>query len=362
MNTVHQIRTIAWLELRRVFFSKRSFWVYLLALFPTVIFIGHGLDVNWKRQRWTAMGVVSAEKMAGAQIGMTEDQVIAELGKSGNDHSFTRRVRKDPDNPNSERIEEKRRNMMYFDGVKRHDLSFTNGVLKSRGTRTLANFEESRKVFAGMFQFFYLRLAIFFGCLGIFINLFRGEMLDKSLHFWFLAPVKREVLLLGKYVAGLTAATFIFVAGTLICYTAMIFPHDATEIRTYMQTIGVEHGFWYAAAAALGCVGYGSVFLAAGLILRNPVIPAGVILLWESINGFLPDMLQKLSVLHYLQSLCPVPAPIDPEAPALAKLLLAPAAASSAATAVIGLIAVSALVLFAASRAVRRLEINYSTE
>jgi hypothetical protein len=29
-----QIWTIARLELRRVFFSKRSFWVYGLALFP----------------------------------------------------------------------------------------------------------------------------------------------------------------------------------------------------------------------------------------------------------------------------------------------------------------------------------------
>ena len=41
-------------------------------------------------------------------------------------------------------------------------------------------------VFAGVFQFFFLRLAIFFGCLGIFMNLFRGEMLDKSLHFYLL--------------------------------------------------------------------------------------------------------------------------------------------------------------------------------
>ena len=41
----------------------------------------------------------------------------------------------------------------------------------------------------------------FFGCLGIFMNLFRGEMLDKTLHFWFLMPVRREVLLAGKYVA-----------------------------------------------------------------------------------------------------------------------------------------------------------------
>ena len=45
-------------------------------------------------------------------------------------------------------------------------------------------------------------VVIFFGCLGIFMNLFRGEVLDRSLHYYFLAPVRREVLVIGKYLAG----------------------------------------------------------------------------------------------------------------------------------------------------------------
>jgi len=39
--------------------------------------------------------------------------------------------------------------------------------------------------------------------------------------------------------------------------------------------------------------------------LRNPIVPAITILLWESINGILPAALQKLSVLYYVQSLWP---------------------------------------------------------
>ena len=60
------------------------------------------------------------------------------------------------------------------------------------------------QIFAGIFQFFYLRIAIFFGCVGIFSNLFRGEMMDKSLHYYMLAPVRREVLVDGKFLSGLT--------------------------------------------------------------------------------------------------------------------------------------------------------------
>jgi len=88
--------------------------------------------------------------------------------------------------------------------------------------------------------------------------------------------------------------------------------------------------------------------------LRNPIVPAITILLWESINGILPAALQKLSVLYYVQSLCPVPAPTDRDAPLLIRLLLAPAEPPSATLAVLGLCGVTALVLWAASRAVRR--------
>jgi hypothetical protein len=79
-------------------------------------------------------------------------------------------------------------------------------------------------------------------------------------------------------------------------------------------------------------------------------------------NGLLPNRVQNLSVLHYLQSICPVPAPTDPDMPAVLKLILSPADPSPPALAFLGLLGLTALVLFAASRAIRRLEINYSTD
>jgi hypothetical protein len=51
--------------------------------------------------------------------------------------------------------------------------------------------------------------------------------------------------------------------------------------------------------------------------LRNPIIAAAVLYGWESVNGILPHALQKMSILYYLQSLCPVPAPMDDDAPTL---------------------------------------------
>lgn len=362
MNPGQQIWTIARLELSRVFFSRRSFWVYLLAIFPSVIFLGHALEANLRAKRFSSERQASVEAVNRIQPGMSDEQVLSLLGKPIQDRTTKRRPRKEDDEPDAEKQPETRRSMMYFDGKRRIDLRFEDGKLTSNRMRSLFDFEEDRRVYAAMFQFFYLRLGVFFGCLGIFINLFRGEMLDRSLHFWFLAPVKREVLLLGKYCAGLIAAALIFGSGALLSFLAMVLPQDPSEVAAFWQTIGLQHGASYLGAAVLGCVGYGSVFLAAGLLLKNPIVPAIIMLLWESINGFLPEIMQKLSVLHYLQSLCPVPVPMPGDMPALVKMLLAPAAPSSAWVAVAGLLALTAVVLFAAMQAARRLEINYGTE
>jgi hypothetical protein len=350
----------------KAFFSKRGLWVYILALFPAVIFIVHGMEIKWKKQRWSEK-VTERALIESVQIGEKDTDVRTRLGRPLSDFEYDGHRRRGPRrNRDADRqeveAEEHFRHLQYFDGQKRYHFHFVNGVLKDKNDDTLASLEQSSQVFSGVFQYFYLRLAIFFGCLGIFMNLFRGEMVDKTLHFWFLAPVRREVLLVGKYGAGLVATSVIFGAGTILTFLAMLWGLDAVDVQAYWQSAAPGHLFWYTSAAVLGCVGYGSVFLAAGLLMRNPIVPAVVILLWESVNGFLPAILQKLSVLYYLQSLCPLPPPMEDDIPAVMKLLIAPAEPASALGAVAGLFVVTALVLWVASRSVRRLEVNYSTD
>jgi hypothetical protein len=498
-----QAWTIAKIELRRAFFAKRSFWVYGLALLPSVIFFGHGLDAKFRIERLTRRGVISPALIDSVRNGESTDEVKKRLGKPVQESWSTRskRVRQktgnagttthviDPavetrfvrlnisrpsysgeplakiyefeiygpdgrenlalhrpvtgslpcgpdqgpekavngsvaggqtdrwcaedrplflqvdlgavrpvkrfivkhasaggENEESDTrefniqlsnegktfttvvsstgagfVEERTeyRDIHYFDGRREARLLFEDGKLQRKDIYRLLDFEEDRAIFAGIFQYFYLRLAIFFGCLGIFMYLFRGEMSNRTLHFWFLAPSRREVLLAGKYAAGLIASAVIFGGGALLTFAAMIWPHDAVEVQAYWNAGGMGHVFWYAAAAALGCVGYGSVFLAVGAYVRNPIIPAALLLIWEGINGILPHVLQKMSILYYLQSLCPVPAPIDNDVPMLIRLLAAPAAPASRPGAILGLLLLTALVLWIGSVAVRRMEISY---
>jgi ABC-2 family transporter protein len=211
-------------------------------------------------------------------------------------------------------------------------------------------------VYGAMFQFYYLRLAIFFGCVGIFSNLFRGEVLERTLHYYLLAPVRREVLAVSKYLAGLIAA-ILFFAGSAVLSYLFIGLHWGPVFQQYISHgPGFSQLGWYTLTAVLACVGYGAVFLLTGVVFRNPMIPAAVVWIWEALNPFLPALLKKFSIIFYLKSLCPVDIPPGGSAEFLA-VLTEP---TPAWLAIPGLLIVSALVLAWAAARARKLEISYS--
>ena len=84
------------------------------------------------------------------------------------------------------------------------------------------------------------------------------------------------------------------------------------------------------------------------------MMPAAAILGWEWLNSFLPAVLKKVSVIHYLQSLCPVPIDAGPFA--------LPAEPTPAPLAIGGLLLLVAALLYAAIYRARRLEVLYSGE
>lgn len=227
--------------------------------------------------------------------------------------------------------------------------------------RRPCDFGQDTNIFATIFQTLDLHLVVFFGCLGIFMNLFRGEVLDRSLHYYFLAPIRREVVVVGKYLAGITAAVTIFTTSTILQWIAMYAHFSWGTVSSYLRDgDGFSHVAAYAGTTALGCVGYGSVFLLAGALVRNPIFPAAVMLIWESINAFLPPLLQKFSVIYYLKSLCPIEAPPDVGPPF--SMLLVNADPIAPSLAISGILLFTLMVVAVAAMRVRRMEINYGTD
>src|ERR1043166_5111362 len=137
------------------------------------------------------------------------------------------------------------------------------------------NFGEASVIFANLYEGMILRTVVFFGCAWIFMNLFRGEVVDKSLHYYFLSPVRREVLVAGKYISGLIASTVLFVSTTALSLFFIYVPRGYDASMQYLfDGPGMNQALTYFGIVILACLGYGAFFLAIGLFLRNPIIPS----------------------------------------------------------------------------------------
>ncbi|MEJ7708538.1 MAG: hypothetical protein WKF84_01445 [Pyrinomonadaceae bacterium] len=207
-------------------------------------------------------------------------------------------------------------------------------------------------IFAAIYEGLILRTILFFGCAWVFMNLFRGEVIDRSLHYYLLCPVRRDILVVGKYLSGLVTTVLLFAGTTLVSNLLLHSPRGFAAANQYFFVgVGLSHLLTYLCITTLACVGYGAFFLAAGLLVRNPIIPALLLYGWEWINFLLPPVLKKISVIHYLQSLTPVPMSEGPFA-----LVSEP---TPAWISIPSLLLVTILVLMFAGWRIRRMEIRY---
>ena len=231
------------------------------------------------------------------------------------------------------------------------------------GARALAGFfhvvEETiaydQAMFAVLYRTLLLRFLIYFSCVVVFGSLVRGEILDRSLHYTLLAPMRRDDVAIGKYLAGLVAVLAVVPLTVALSWAGLHLAHGPGALAEGFLT---ANGLWqlarYVAATVLACVGYGALFLLVGVVFRSPMIPALAFLGWEGMNFLLPPVLKKLSVVHYVESLVPLSMP----SPSIAIL----ATPSSPWVAVPGVLVVSTCLVWFAVLRLRRIEVMYGAE
>lgn len=217
------------------------------------------------------------------------------------------------------------------------------------------DFNQFSIIYSVLYNGLILRTVVFFGSAWIFMNLFRGELVDRSLHYYFLSAVRREVLVVGKYVSGLVTTIILFTGTTVISMLLLYLPHFYSQsIRYFTEGRGLGQLLTYAGITILACVGYGAFFLVVGLFVRNPIIPALLLYGWEWLNFLLPPLLKKISVIHYLNSLVPVPINEGPFA-----VIADP---TPAWIAVPSMLVVTLIVLIIAAYRIRHMEIHYGSD
>ncbi len=211
------------------------------------------------------------------------------------------------------------------------------------------------QVFAPVFVG-YLRTVIFLSALTTFMSLYRSEILERSLHYYYLTPVRRWVLVVGKYFSALLSAFAVFTVSTTSLFVLTCIPWGPGATARYVfDGPGLGNLGAYVFIAILGCIGYGAVFLLIGLFFKNAIVPAAAIWGWEAINFLLPPLLKKFSVIYYLRSLYPIPLPEG-----FIEVMVAEPI--SAWVSVPGLLVFTALVLSFAGWRARHMEISYGGE
>ncbi|MGH9755757.1 MAG: hypothetical protein ACREA2_23485, partial [Blastocatellia bacterium] len=235
--------------------------------------------------------------------------------------------------------------------------TFLLAIVDAQGSADIRrNWTSAQEIFAMIiYRGLILQTIVYFGCAWIFMNLFRGEVVDKSLHYYFLCSLRREVLVAGKYISGLIASTVLFTMTTVgslfFLYYARGYPANVDYL---FAGPGLKQCLTYIGITILACVGYGAVFMVIGLFFRNPIIPALLAYGWEWVNFLLPPLLKKISIIHYLHSLSPIPVS---EGPLATVVDPTPAWIS-----VPSMIVFTAVVLILASVRIRRMEIRYGAE
>ncbi|MFC1852472.1 ABC transporter permease [candidate division CSSED10-310 bacterium] len=166
---------------------------------------------------------------------------------------------------------------------------------------------EMTSIYAYVFYYFYVRMVIFFFSLSLFTKLIKSEVADRTIHYYFLTPVKRSLIILGKYISGLSI-TFSFISiSVFLSYILFYVPCGTAEMsKHFLQGPGFDLIGSFLLIIFLGCMAYGALFLLLGLTFKNPLVVGLFFLLWEVLSALLPARFKAFTIIFYLNSLMPI--------------------------------------------------------
>lgn len=152
----------------------------------------------------------------------------------------------------------------------------------------------------------YLHFIIFFIATILGSAVMRQDREEQTLHYLFLQPVSRWMLVVAKLGAYLVVSSAVCIGSLWLTYLAMALPHCGpgavmTDLFTNGRAVilAQESG-----VMILGLLAYGSFALLIGNFFKTATY-ALLLLAWEAGLPYLPSTLKFWTVMHYLQSLLP---------------------------------------------------------
>jgi len=146
------------------------------------------------------------------------------------------------------------------------------------------------------FQFVAPMLALFYAT-----GLVADEVEQETLTYLITRPRTRNAILAGKMLGSFILQVLLFVPAVVVAYYLALAPEGWSQVGRNFPVL-----LRNLAAGVLGLAAYSGVFAAAGAALRRPVLVGlGFVFGWEAVVTFVPGVLRRFTVSHYVQSLLP---------------------------------------------------------
>jgi ABC-2 type transport system permease protein len=130
-------------------------------------------------------------------------------------------------------------------------------------------------------------------------GLLRDDVEDGTLVYLFTRPVPKPLAFAAKFAAAAALSSALLAGGMLLFHAAFtLSARSPVPDFAWGRRLGA-----FVAAGILGAVGYGALFALAGLVSRRAHI-FGIVygFLSEFVLSFVPAVIKKLTLMHYLRS------------------------------------------------------------
>lgn len=167
------------------------------------------------------------------------------------------------------------------------------------------NAQDVHAMYEFFLRIFYLHFIIFFVANIFGFAVMRQETEDRTLHYLFLQPVRRWMLIIGKLMAYLTLASGVCITSLWLTYFVMCLPLGVGPVVADLFGAGrfmilVKESI----VLSLGLLAYGALAMLMGSFFKSAFY-ALLLLGWEAGLPYLPSVLKLWTVTHYLHSLLP---------------------------------------------------------
>ncbi len=125
------------------------------------------------------------------------------------------------------------------------------------------------------------------------------EVDGRTLNYLITRPIRRPVILLGKFLGFVVVTTIMLLVTLVLCWLAVLAGSGPALLLKELPILLAD-----GVMVVFGILSYGALFTLSGAWLRKPAVPMLVyIFLWEHAVSFLPGNVQRLTILHFLESL-----------------------------------------------------------